>query len=335
MMFKRLQQSKHWHWLWRSALILVIIVGLAGLVYLPVSSKAKPARIIAICKAPATQISFWWSLKSGLEAAAREFNVMVEYRSPVDESHVADQITLLNQAIAEKPDAIILAALDKQLLAEPAKAVQEAGIPLIMVDSKIESQGKPPYDSFIATDNVAAGEKLGNLVLDQLPAGKKLVIVSASTRGDSLIDREAGLRNILKDRYEILPTVDAQGASSDEIFRRITDLLTQDAGIGGVVCLNEYTTAGSARAIRGTGKTRVVQLFGFDSSEELINYLEEGLLSAVVIQRPFNMGYMSVAKAVDVLAGHPVDLFFDTGSIVITKDTLYEEENEKLLFPFE
>lgn len=325
----------NFHWIWRIMLIAMIGLTVIGLASLPISTPKKPVKIIAICKAPAKDIAFWWSINSGLAAAAQEFDVSVEYRSPVNEASVDQQIEILNQAIKEKPDAIILAALDKTRLVEPARAARIAGINLIMVDSTIESSGTPIYDCFVATDNVAAGVKLGNLMSGLLPKGEKVMIISPSTRGDSLIDREKGVRSQIQDLYKFLPTIDVQGGTSNDVYLRVSKALAENPDIGGIVCLNEYTTAGAARAIRGASLTGTVKLVGFDGSEELIDYLEEGLLSAVVIQRPFNMGYLSVVRALDVIARRPVEPFYDTGSIVITKDTIYQAENEKLLFPFE
>jgi ribose transport system substrate-binding protein len=325
----------NFHWVWRILLITMIGLSLIGLASLPINVQKKSVKIIAVCKAPATNIAFWWSINSGLKAAAREFDVSVIYRAPIDESHVDQQIEILYEAIKEKPDVIILAALDKTRLVEPARAARIAGIKLIMVDSTIESGDNPVYDCFVATDNIAAGEKLGTLVSDLLPHGEKILIVTPSARGDSLIDREKGVRSKIQNLYTFLPTIDVQGGSSSDVYLKVTAALADYPDIGGIVCLNEYTTAGAARAIRGAGLTGRVKLVGFDSSEELIDYLEEGLLSAIVIQRPFNMGYLSVVRSLDVIARRPVNLFYDTGSIVITKDTMFQEENEKLLFPFE
>ncbi len=325
----------HFHQIWRLLLIALLGLGVLGLYALPIKVNNRPIRIIAIGKAPAVSTAFWWSVKSGMEAAAQEYGDMVDYWSPTDESRVDEQIALLRQAIAQKPDIILLAALDKNRLVEPAREARAAGIRLLMFDSSIESSGSPVYDSFIATDNVAAGEKLGDKLLELLPRREKVLIVSPSTRGDSLIGRETGVRNRIEGHYDILPTVDVHGSFSNDVFSKISQILEKQTDIGGIVCLNEYTTVGASRAVLGAGLAGKIRLVGFDSSEELINYIESGLLSGVVIQRPFNMGYLSVVCALDVLAGKPTEPFYDTGSIVITKDTIYEKENEKLLFPFE
>lgn len=321
----------YWPWLLIGLAVSALLTGL----YLPLRHTPFPYRIIAVGKASTEGIAFWYSIAEGMAAAANEFKVTVDYRSPVDESEVDRQIAIVYEAIAEKPDAIILAALDADRLVEPARAARAAGITVVMVDSALADVDKSPQQSFIATNNVLAGQQLGELVLQRVRPGAQILVVSPSTRGDSLIGRETGVRAVIEDAFDVLPTLDTGGQLSDDIYHQVSQALTEHPEIKAVVCLNEYTTAGSARAIRGLSLTGKVTLVGFDSSEELIDYLEEGLLSAVVIQRPFNMGYLSVARTIDLLNGRTIECFYDTGSIVITKDNIYTGENQKLLFPFE
>lgn len=73
---------------------------------------------------------------------------------------------------------------------------------------------------------------------------------------------------------------------------------------------------------------------GFDSSIEEIRLLEEGVFDAIVIQKPFNMGYLGIETAVKAARGKEVAPYVDSGSELITKENMYTEENQKLLFPF-
>jgi ribose transport system substrate-binding protein len=73
---------------------------------------------------------------------------------------------------------------------------------------------------------------------------------------------------------------------------------------------------------------------GFDNPLGRINLIEEGIIAAVVIQKPFNMGYLAVRAARDTVENRNLPPFIDTGSVLITAENLYEPENQKLLFPF-
>ena len=72
---------------------------------------------------------------------------------------------------------------------------------------------------------------------------------------------------------------------------------------------------------------------GIDSSVEQIQLLEEGVYEALAIQKPFNMGYLGVETAVKLLEGEQVETYINSGSELVTKENMYTEENQKLLFP--
>ena len=295
------------------------------------SQRSRTYKVIVIGKTN-QKLTFWNSLRDGIDTAADEYNVTYEYWGPDTESDVDVQIKLVYKAISEKPDAIVLAATDYEKLAQPAKAITDAHIVLITLDSNVYGQNGPIGSGFVATDNVAAGVKAGQEMTQLLPEGKKVAVISHQIHTKSSIDRDAGVRQGLNSGISVLSTVDADG-SEQKAYELAADIL-KDTSVGGIVCLNEYSTTGAARAIMDAGLSGRVVLVGFDSSTDLIHYLESGCLSATVIQRPFTMGYIAMVQAVEAIKGKKVTTFYDTGSILVTKATMYLEENEKLLFPF-
>lgn len=310
----------------------VVLITYAAVFKVPSALTSGPQKIIVIGKTTNQKIAFWMSLRDGIDVAANEYEVAYEYWGPDSESDIDTQISLVYQAIAEKPDAVILAAIDFERLAEPAQAIRDAGIPLVMLDSNVSKDDGQIGSCFVATDNVAAGVKAGGAMQALLPAGKKVAIISHQIGTTSSRDRDTGVRQGLGEDIFVLPTADAAG-SEDTAFELAAEIL-KDPDIGGIVCLNEYSTTGAARALIDAGLSGKVLLVGFDSSPSLNTYLEEGCLNATVIQRPYNMGYVAMVNVIAVLDGKKVDPFYDTGSILVTKDTMYLEENEKLLFPF-
>ena len=78
------------------------------------------------------------------------------------------------------------------------------------------------------------------------------------------------------------------------------------------------------------GKVFVV---GCDNSQRQIALLEQNIIQAIVIQRPFNMGYMAVQQAVRVAQGEEPEDFVEVACVLITRENMYTQENQKLLFP--
>ena len=76
-----------------------------------------------------------------------------------------------------------------------------------------------------------------------------------------------------------------------------------------------------------------INLIGFDSSFEELQFLEQGIIKSLVVQKPFNMGYLGIKMTVDVLNNKQIPDRIDTGSTLITLENMNTPENQKLLFP--
>lgn len=275
-------------------------------------------------------MDFWMVVDQGIQEAAKEFGLDVEISGPRFEKEIVRQVHVLENVISKKPPLIILAASDYSLLVEPLKKAAAEGIPVITIDSGVDSD--IPV-SFIATDNIIAGNKAGREMKRLLLSSprKEIAIVSHIRETATAIDRELGVRSALEG-FEILGTwyCDAE----QEKAYRITNSLLMNEQLGGIVALNEEAAMGVARAVdEAEAKDRVL-VVGFDNSVKELSYLEQGVIKATVVQRPYNMGYLSVKTAADYLHGEKVIPFIDTGSVLITKTNMFEREYQELLFPF-
>ena len=277
-------------------------------------------------------MEFWEVLVDGVNAAAKEFGVEAFVRGPQKEIDVDTQIAILEQTIKEKPDAIVLAAADYKRLVPAVEAAHKAGIPLITVDSGVDSD---VIRSSIATDNIAAGRKLGQAVVDLSGGRAKVAIISFVQNATTQLDRERGVREVL----EALPGIELIGTHYsdgfvEKAYELTKQLLTEHDDLTAIVGLNEPSTVGAGRAIKELGLGGQVILVGFDSSLDEVKLLEEGIMQVTVVQRPFNMGYLGIKTALQVIRGDKVERQIDTGSVVINRANMYEEEHQKLLFPF-
>ena len=112
-----------------------------------------------------------------------------------------------------------------------------------------------------------------------------------------------------------------------------TALLEDEPDIRGFVCTNEVCNVGAANALVELGMGGKVFVVGCDNSQRQIALLEQNIIQAIVIQRPFNMGYMAVQQAVRVAQGETPEDFVEVACVLITRENMYTQENQKLLFP--
>lgn len=275
-------------------------------------------------------MDFWDVVKLGIIDAAKELDVDIEVLAPSHEKQINEQIRIFNSVLEQKPPLIILAASDFKKFAEPMNRADRFNIPTIILDSGVDSN---LHKSFIATNNIKAGEKAG-LEMKRLLAmnsRKEIAIISHIKDTATAIDREAGVRFVLEDSNIIGSwSCDVE----EEKAYNITVELIKNGNLGGIIALNEVASLGVARAIKEYNLKDEVFVVGFDNALQELSYLEEGVIKATVVQRPYNMGYLSIQTAVRYLKGDTVDKFIDTGSILITKDNMFNREYQEILFPF-
>ena len=288
-------------------------------------------KLIYIPKVNDTSNDFWTSLLEGAQMGADEFHGDITFMASDSEEDYETQNRLILAAIEEKPDAILLSPCSYTEVTDTAKKVKAAGIRLILVDSLMDEKIE---DASIATDNFRAGVKMGQYMTKQMNAATKIGIVSHVQGSSTAIEREKGLRHGLGDYEERIQEVVFCNSDYDKAYEETKKMLREHPGINVIFGLNEYSAVGAARAVRDLGLTKQIQMVGFDSSIEEIQMLEEGVFSGIVIQKPFSMGYLGVEKAVSILKGASVKAEVDSGSELITKENMYTDENQKLLFPF-
>lgn len=288
--------------------------------------------IVVVVKAMSPDMEFWQIVRAGIDTAAVEFGVEPRVTGPWLERDIADQIRIFNEVIDEGPDGIILAASDYEALAPAAERAVHAGIVLVTIDSAVAGDAS---GSFIATDNRRAGERAGEAMARVLPQGSSVAIVSHIEEVATSIDREYGALRALGQagNYNFLGTSFSEN-TLEIAYAHAMRLMQEYPDLGGIIGLNETSTLGVARAVRDAGRSPEVRVVGFDHSQEEISFLEQGVIQALIVQKPFNMGYLSLRALIELLQDRPVEPFIDTGSELVTRETMYDPEFQQLLFPF-
>ena len=293
--------------------------------------KKKPPDIALVIKTIDPSYEFWQIVITGAESACNEAGAVLKVYGPQQENDTDTQIAILETIIPRKPSAIVLAACDYNRLVPIVKKIHEKHIPLIVIDSGINSD--IPL-SFIATDNSVAGEKAGLKMLDLLAPGDHVAIISYVKETASAIERERGVKKALSENTKLIfDGVFYCNNLRDKASEITLKILNENPGIRGIIALNDPSTIGAARTIEQYHLKDKIQLVGFDNSIEEIDYLEAGVIKALIVQKPFNMGYLSIATAIKSVRGEKTEKKIDTSSSLLTIENMYSEENQKLLFP--
>ena len=312
-------------------IIIGAAIAIAGILYLQSNKENKQYNIIFIPKIIDENNHFWTQLIEGVEMAAWEKKADVSIVAPDAEHDIARQNVLIDWAIEQKPDAILLSPSSYTETTGYARKVKEAGIPLVLIDSEIDED---IADAVVATDNVKLGEVEGSFMKTFVTEDSKIAIMGHVKNSSTAIEREAGVRKGLGEDEERIVDVVFCNSEYDKAYNLMIELMEQYPDISIVAGLNEYSAVGAARAIKDMKMENRIKVVGIDSSLEEIQLLEEGIFEGIIVQNPYKMGYLGMEAAIDLLNGEKISKKIDSGCELITKDNLYTEENQKLLFPF-
>ncbi len=271
----------------------------AGPIYIPMISKG-------------FQHQFWQAVMQGAQKASKDFNVVITFEGPENESMVDKQIDMLSAALAKNPSALCIAALDSKAVVPLLQKAQKAKIPVIGFDSGVDS---PIPLSTAATDNVAAAalaaDKMAALIGD---SGKVGVIVHDQTSRTG-IDRRDGFLNQMKKKHPKIQIIGPQYGGGDQL--KSDDLakamIQANPDIKGFFGANEGSAIGVVKAVQELDMAGKLVVIGYDSGKAQLDAIRSGLMAGAITQDPIGIGYKAVEAAVKALKGQKVPKTIDTG----------------------
>ena len=231
------------------------------------------------------------------------------------------------------------APLDAEALRRPVQEAVAQKVPVVIFDSGLNNSDDLVV-SFVATDNYKGGELAGGKLAEILDGEGRVILLryqegSASTdkREEGFlaaIARNPGIEVVSSEQYGGATAAEAQQVSENLLLRFSEgDRLTVD----GIFCPNESTTYGMLQALRRNRQAGSVKFIGFDASKPLLEGLDAGEIHGLVLQNPFQMGYLGVKTMLQHLSGILVNSRIDTGVKLLTLENLHSEEMQAILNP--
>ena len=277
---------------------------------------------------------FWKSIHMGAKLGAlAAADVEILWKAPMTESDPEQQITIVNQCIAEGVSGIVLSPINENALSEPVFKAMKKNIPVLIFDSALKGKAGKNFISFVGIDNRKAGELAGNH-LAKLLGGKGKVAMLRFVKGQAnTTEREEGfleaiaqyenIQMIVKDNYA--------GGTADEAKTSCKNMMDQIKQADGVFCPNELSTVGMLLALQEANVAGRIKFVGFDTPAPVVEALKKGEVSALMAQDPARMGYLGVKTIVDYIRGKKVNQMIDIDVRVITRENLNDADVQKLL----
>jgi ribose transport system substrate-binding protein len=264
---------------------------------------------------------YWSIVRLGCDIAVSQVgNVDLSFRTPNERTAAAQQ-EIVNQMIADGIDGIAISPIDAEKETELLASIP-ANVLLVCADSDAPKSRRLCY---IGTDNVAAGKEAAQLLKAALPGGGKIVLLVGYPNAQNVAQRvegfKAGLAGTNVQIVDML--VDEQKIPVAQ--KNAEDALAKNPDLAGIVGLNSYTGPAILQAVRSAGKAGKVQIVCFDEESDTLAGIASGDIYGTVGQKPFTIGFKSVAGMVSYLRGDKTQLaaghvFIPTR--IVTKDNV-------------
>ncbi|MFK4809896.1 ABC transporter substrate-binding protein [Devosia sp. ZW T5_3] len=287
-----------------------------------------------------TTDGFYITMRKGAQAAADALGVELVFQGAPDFNPVT-QVPVLDAIIARAPDAILIAPTDTTQLIEPLRKANEAGIPVITVDTFIGTgsyqTGAGDADfplSYIASDNVLGG-RIAARALANAIGGEGKVFVSNVNPGISTTDqREEGFKLEMTENFPKVEVLETQFNKNDanNAASQLQAVFARNADLKGVFGANLFSALGSANGVQQAGQSGTIKVVAFDAPVSIVDNINSGLVDVAIAQHPAEIGYYGVVSAFAHLTGQSIPVSIGTGFTIMDKANIADPEIAKYLY---
>ncbi|MGK3961509.1 sugar-binding protein [Sorangium sp. So ce118] len=267
---------------------------------------------------------FWKIAQAGVRKYEQESKVQVDVKMPPNGT-TEEQNQIVENLSSQGYDAIAVSAIaPNDQVPVLNKAAEKSK--LITFDSDAPKSNRLLY---IGTNNHEAGKALGAHIVKLLPSGGKMAVFVGTLSADNAKQRLQGIQDAIAGKN--IEIVDKREDNTDRAKARsnVEDIINAHPDLKLVAGLWSYNGPAIAAAIEALGKKGKVLAAVFDEEEETLTAIENGTISATVVQKPFQFGYLASKWAHELAtkpdaakAQIPANKSIDTGIDLIEKSNV-------------
>jgi ribose transport system substrate-binding protein len=271
---------------------------------------------------------FFSSLRQGAEEAAAQAGLDLTVQAAERQVDVQQQMQVIESLIEAKFDALLIDPVGSGEVLSLILKANEAGIPVLILDSRIDSANAAEkgvvIETFVGSDNYQGGVVAGEFILERTKGKTNVGILEGIPGHESADSRLKGFLAALKGRdgVQILASQPANWERGQG-FRVTQELLNAHPEMNVVFACNDMMALGAVEAIEAVGRSGEIMVVGFDAVEEARLAISDGSMLASVAQLPSEIGRIGIETAARILAGEEVPEEIPVQIELITRENLY------------
>ncbi len=265
------------------------------------------------------------------------------YTGPASTSDEAGEAQII-QDLLGSPNVVAMAISpsNAKLIAQTIKTANPS-IPIMTVDADLAAEDSALRKTYLGTDNYLMGFKIGEYIAEKKPDGGTICTIEGNPGADNILRRAQGMRDALSGAKDVAALDGSEGsggwteAPGCPVFtnddgakgvQAMTDILAANPDLDAFGIMGGWPLFGAPQPYRDLMKPLADRIASgdfvvgaADTIGDEVAIAKEGLVTALVGQRPFEMGYKAPSVMVDLLDGKTVEDPVFTGLDECTKDT--------------
>lgn len=281
-----------------------------------------------------TTSAFWKSVSAGANAAGTEYNLTISFEGPASEEDYETQNRMIGKAVENGAEVIVFSAVDYNANRDAINQAAERGVKIVVIDSDVNSDR---VSCRIGTENYQAGYMAGKAAISAKDDPLNIGIVNFDKNTANGQQRELGFRDAaaLDPRARIVDAINVI-STTESAQNETVEMLSRHPEINVIATFNEWTSLGVGYAIKQLDLGERTTVVAFDSNAVSVGMLETGEVDALIVQDPYAMGYLGVECAYNLINGIPLPSpAVDTTTTLVTRDNMFTQECQRVLFPFD
>jgi simple sugar transport system substrate-binding protein len=247
----------------------------------------KDIRIAVVTHGQASD-PFWSVVKNGVDQAATDMGVEVDYSAP-ETFDMVKMSQLIDAAVASEPDGLAVSVPDADALQESIQQANEAGIPMVTLNSGVDDYEQLGALTHVGQTEFIAGEGAGERLANE--GVDNALCINQEVGNVALDDRCAGFEEGLGGQVEV---VAVSLTNPTEAQAKIETAVKQNPDINGMLALGPTGAEPALKALRETGKLQDITLATFDLAPSVLQAIDQGDMVFAIDQQQYLQGYLPV-----------------------------------------
>lgn len=261
------------------------------------------------------------TMRKGMEQAAQDLNVELRFLIPAEDNSAAQQAQLLEREVAGAAPAVLLIPADREALGDAVSAA--AGkTTLVTVETDMTAWGAA---ASITMDHQELGAALGAAALNGVPEGGTVLLLDSLPGDNGIRERMEAAKAVLEREGR-----QARVYKWDPDTTSLPDILRIERPRA-IIAFEAAALADVAELSRGEDTFPL--LYGCGSTASIAAALEKGRVTAITAVNVFSAGYLAVEAAAALARHEDWTAAAPVAFSIVRQETMYDSDNQKLLFP--